>query len=293
MADSSDGIVKAAPQAIERRSAGLIRRGLEELALASSSSQPPMRQDFGIEMVFVQGGTFMMGSPDDDEDAYDWEKPQHKVIISQPFYLDKYPVTQKQWEAVMGSNPSFFKGNNLPVEQVSWDDAQEFIRRLNEQTGRQYRLPTEAEWEYAARGGNRSKGYKYSGGDHADDVAWYYENSGDHALKDSEWNADTVLCTLEANNNKTHPVGTKAANELGLHDMSGNVFEWVADWYGDYPEGKAIDPTGPESGSARVVRGGSWRNKALLARSAYRIRYVPGSRLGHDGFRLAASPGRP
>jgi formylglycine-generating enzyme required for sulfatase activity len=289
MADSNDGIVKAAPQSIERRSAGLIRRGLEELALASSSGQLPMRQDFGIEMVFVQGGTFMMGSPDDDKDAFDWEKPQHKVIISQPFYLGKYPVTQKQWKAVMGDNPSYFKGDNLPVKNVSWDDMQEFIRRLNEQTGRQYRLPTEAEWEYAARGGNRSKGYKYSGGDHADDVAWYYENSGDRALKDSEWNVDT----FQKNNNRTHPVGAKTANELGLHDMSGNVLEWVADWYDEYPEGETTDPTGPEEGSARVVRGGSWSLAALDARSASRLRIEPGSRRGYLGFRLAASPSRP
>jgi len=152
-------------------------------------------------MVFVEGGTFMMGATSEQEsDAFDWEKPAHRVTLSD-FYIGKYEVTQAQWKAVMGSNPSYFKGDNLPVERVSWGDCQEFIRKLNERTGLTFRLPTEAEWDYAARGGNRSRGYKYSGSDDPDEVAWYWDNSGI----------------------KTHPVGQKRANELGLYDMSGNV----------------------------------------------------------------------
>jgi len=153
------------------------------------------------------------------------------------FYICKYEVTQELWEEVMGNNPSeFTEGENLPVENVSWDDAQEFIRKLNSITGKKYRLPTEAEWEFAARGGNNSKGYKYSGSDDINQVAWYDDNSG----------------------NRTYPVGQKAPNELGIYDMSGNVWEWCSDWYGDYPSGAVTNPTGPVNGSNRVFRGGSW-----------------------------------
>lgn len=181
-------------------------------------------------MVYVSSGTFTMGGTSEQgSDAYDDEKPTHNVTLSS-YYICKYEVTQALWRAVMGSNPSNFKGDNLPVECVSWNDCQTFINRLNSYTGRNFRLPTEAEWEFAARGGNYSRHYKYSGSNYIGDVAWYDDNSG----------------------NRTHPVGTKQANELGLYDMSGNVYEWCSDWYGSYSSYSQNDPTGPNSGSTRV-----------------------------------------
>jgi formylglycine-generating enzyme required for sulfatase activity len=172
----------------------------------------------GIEMVLVQGGTFTMGSNSGDSD----EKPLHQVTLSD-FYIGKYEVTQKQWREIMGNNPSHFNGDERPVEYVSWNDAQEFIRKLNAKTGQKYRLPTEAEWEYAACGGQQSRGYTYSGSNDINAVAWYGNNS----------------------NNKTHAVGQKQANELGLHDMSGNVWEWCGDWYDNYSSGAQTNPAGP------------------------------------------------
>ncbi|HIT16106.1 MAG TPA: formylglycine-generating enzyme family protein [Candidatus Avimuribaculum pullicola] len=186
------------------------------------------------EMVYVEGGTFTMGATSGLGSSSD-EKPAHSVTLD-GYYIGKYEVTQKLWKAVMGSNPSDFKGDNLPVENVSWDDVQEFLRKLNAITGKNYRLPTEAEWEFAARGGNSSRGYKYSGSDNIDDVAWYIYNSGS--------------CT--------HAVGTKSPNELGIYDMSGNVEEWCLDWYGSYSSSPQRNPKGPNSGSDRVYRGGSW-----------------------------------
>lgn len=189
-------------------------------------------------MVYVSGGTFTMGGTSEQgSDAESDEKPTHNVTLSS-YYICKYEVTQALWRAVMGSNPSYFKGDNLPVECVSWNDCQTFINRLNSYTGRNFRLPTEAEWEFAARGGNYSRHYKYSGSNYIGDVAWYDNNSG----------------------NRTHPVGTKQPNELGLYDMSGNVYEWCSDWYGSYSSYSQSDPTGPNSGSGRVERGGSWIN---------------------------------
>jgi formylglycine-generating enzyme required for sulfatase activity/serine/threonine protein kinase len=199
------------------------------------------------EMVYVQGGTFMMGSPTSEQSRSD-DELQHQVTVSS-FQIGKYPVTQGQWKAVMGSNPSFFKkGDNYPVESVSWDDAQEFCNRLSTATGKQYRLPTEAEWEYAARGGNRSKRTIYSGSNVIDRVAWYNSNSGD----------------------STHPVGQKAPNELGLYDMSGNVFEWCSDLYGCYPTTKQTNPKGAVSGFSHVRRGGCFYNSDSFCRIAHR-----------------------
>lgn len=215
-------------------------------------------------MVFVRGGTFTMGCTDDE--CYDWELPAHQVTVSD-FYIGKYEVTQKEWREIMGTNPSYFTGDDLPVEQVSWNDIQEFITKLNEQTGKNYRLPTEAEWEYAARGGNQSQGYKYSGSNDINLVAWYNENS----------------------NSTTHAVGTKQANELGIYDMSGNVWEWCSDWYGVYTADSQVDPTGPETGSYRVLRGGGWFNNAGYVRVSYRNYIVPDTRSIHLGFRLACS----
>ena len=218
-----------------------------------------------IEMVYVKGGTFTMGATaEQGSDAYSDEKPTHSVTLSD-YYIGKYEVTQAQWKAIMGSNPSNWKGDNLPVENVSWNDIQEFIKKLNAQTGKKFRLPTEAEWEYAARGGNQSKGYKYSGSNSISEVAWYDGNSGD----------------------KTHPVGQKAPNELGIYDMSGNVYEWCQDWYGDYSSSSQTNPTGPSSGSYRVLRGGSWNYSARSCRVSDRGSGTPDSRRNNRGFRLA------
>ncbi len=216
-------------------------------------------------MVYVEGGTFTMGATSEQgRDAYDDEKPTHQVTLSS-FRIGKYEVTQREWRAVMGSNPSYFKGDNLPVENVSWDDCQKFISKLNQLTGKYFRLPTEAEWEYAARGGNRSRGYKYSGSVNLDNVAWFSDNSG----------------------NTTHNVGTKQPNELGLYDMSGNVYEWCQDCYGDYSSSAQINPTGSSSGSFRVIRGGSWYGYAGCCRVSNRDYYAPSYRSINLGLRLA------
>lgn len=212
-------------------------------------------------MVYVSGGTFIMGGDESSD-----QTPTHSVTLSS-YYICKYEVTQALWRAVMGSNPSKFKGDNLPVEQVSWNDCQTFINRLNNYTGRNFRLPTEAEWEFAARGGNYSHHYKYSGSNYIGDVAWYANNSG----------------------NRTHPVGTKQPNELGLYDMSGNVYEWCSDWYGSYSSYSQSNPTGPNRGSNRVDRGGSWRDYARICRSSCRYDFEPGSRYGYLGLRLVLS----
>ena len=220
-----------------------------------------------FDMVRVEGGTFRMGATSEQgSDVWDNEKPVHSVTLS-GYYIGKTEVTQALWKAVMGSNPSKFIGDNLPVEMVSWDDCQEFIRELNALTGQNFRLPTEAEWEFACRGGNNSRGYKYSGSNNLGSVAWYDGNSG----------------------NKTHPVGTKAPNELGIYDMSGNVWEWCADWYGDYSSGAQTNPTGPYGGSNRVYRGGSWNYDVGRCRSSNRDFYYPWIRDIILGLRLALS----
>jgi len=219
-----------------------------------------------FKMVKVAGGTFQMGATSEQgSDAYDDEYPVHSVTLSD-YYIGQTQVTQELWEAVMGSNPSDFTGDNQrPVENVSWNDCQEFIKKLNRLTGKNFRLPTEAEWEYAARGGNKSKGYKYSGSNDADAVAWWCDNSG----------------------SKTHPVAQKQSNELGLYDMSGNVWEWCQDWYGDYSSNSQTNPTGPSTGSSRVLRGGSWYNYARNERVSFRCYDTPVHRFINLGLRLA------
>ena len=220
----------------------------------------------GMELVFVKGGTFLMG--DVWGDGGDNEKPMHRVTVSD-FYLGKYPVTQAQWEAVTGWNPSEFQGADRPVENVTWAECQEFIEKLNEKTGRTYRLPTEPEWEYAARsGGKREKWAGTSNESELEDYAWYDKNS----------------------RGQTHPVGQKKPNGLGLYDMSGNVWEWCQDWYGAYPSGAQRDPQGASSGSDRVVRGGSWIIVAWYVRSALRYGHDPGYRYSYLGFRVATVP---
>jgi len=226
-----------------------------------------------IEMVFVQGGTFIMGCNNGDTECYDNEKPQHSVTLNN-YSIGKYEVTQGLWKAVMGSIPSSISssygiGDNYPVYYVSWNDVQTFIQTLNSKVNRsdgmKYRLPTEAEWEYAARGG-KSEGYKYSGSDNIDKVTWYYGNS----------------------DSKTHTVGGKDPNGLGIYDMSGNVYEWVSDWYGSYSSSAQTNPKGADGGSYRVLRGGSWYYDAEGCRVSFRD-YINPVRSGYMGFRLVLS----
>ncbi|MBR5638386.1 MAG: SUMF1/EgtB/PvdO family nonheme iron enzyme [Muribaculaceae bacterium] len=247
----------------------------------TESEKARIINDYVNNMVYVEGGTFTMGATSEQgDDAFDEEKPAHEVTLS-PYYIGQTEVTQELWMAVMGYNPSYFKGAKRPVECVSWDECQEFIRRLNEKTGKRFRLPTEAEWECAARGGKKSNGYKYSGSNNINDVAWYDENSG----------------------NKTHDVASKHPNELGIYDMSGNVAEWCSDWYGDdyYKSTPNDNPQGPSSGSDvifcrgcrdtsaegfRVCRGGCRITSAETCRVSGRDCSTPHNS-GSIGLRLA------
>ncbi|MGM9712611.1 MAG: formylglycine-generating enzyme family protein [Prevotella sp.] len=215
-------------------------------------------------MVLVEGGTFIMGATLEQLDPWVDEKPKHKVTLSS-YYICKYEVTQELWKAVMGSNPSKFKNNDYPVEHVSWDDCQEFIKKLNSMTGKKFRLPTEAEWEYAARGGKHRSGFILSGSSKINDVAWYKDNSGD----------------------KPHTVGTKAPNGLGIYDMSGNVWEWCQDWYGKYDVIDQTNPSGPCKGSCRVMRGGCWDGSSWYCRVSMRCLHNPDGRRHNIGLRLA------
>ena len=229
------------------------------LLLAQNRDVQSQINSIGMELVLVQPGTFRMGSDDGDAD----EKPIRSVTISKPFYIGRYEVTQKQWRNVMGTNPSMFQGDNNPVEMVSWNDAEAFIQKLNEKEGTtKYRLPTEAEWEFAARGGTQSNGYKFAGSNNAVDVAVCGENSG----------------------REMKPVGSKRPNELGIYDMSGNAWEWCLDWKGDYGGSAERDPKGPSSGVLRVLRGGSFVFDDLC-RVAARGVGSPHFRGGYLGFR--------
>ncbi len=217
-------------------------------------------------MVYVEGGTFTMGATaEQGSDAKDYEKPAHQVTLSD-YKIGRYEVTQREWEAVMGSNISQYKGYDLPANYVSWDECQKFISKLNSLTGKKYRMPTEAEWEYAARGGNRSRGYKYAGSDNIGSVAWYESNGG----------------------HTPHAVGSKQPNELGLYDMSGNVMEWCQDYAGNYSSYHQTNPKGPSSGSERIIRNGSEVDDADICRVSRRESTWPGR---HDliGLRLAIS----
>ena len=229
------------------------------------SHLPPVIQNLINKMVYVEGGKFTMGATrEQGNEARDYEKPTHQVFLSS-FSIGKYEVTQEEWYAVMGSNPSYFKGAKRPVEMVSWDDCQKFIDKLNTITGKKFRLPTEAEWEFAARGGNKSKGYKYSGSNEIDKVAWYGNNSG----------------------GTTHDVGQKSPNELGLYDMSGNAWEWCQDWYDNYGSNSQTDPSGPSSGKYRMNRGGSWYDKSSSYRVSFRNTVRPDHSYHTLGLRLA------
>ena len=216
-------------------------------------------------MVAVKGGTFTMGATSEQTGAGSDESPTHLVTLSD-YYIGETEVTQELWQAVMGSNPSYFTGNlQRPVEDVSWNDCQTFITKLNALTGETFSLPTEAEWEYAARGGNKAQGYLYSGSNTIGDVAWYMSNSS----------------------STTHPVKTKQANELGIYDMSGNVLEWCSDWYGSYSSSAQTDPVGPSSGSDRVLRGGGWVYVAAGCCVANRFYNTPTYVRDFNGLRLS------
>jgi len=242
-----------------------------------------------LELVKVEAGSFEMSAKDGENDS---NEVPHRATLTKDFYIGRTEVTQAQWKAVMGNNPSKSKGDDLPVEQVTWNEAMAFCEILNSTgkapSGWKFTLPTETQWEFAARGGNKSKGYKYSGSNKADDVAWYYENSGDSRLDDSSWNVNN----LNSNHCKTHPVGQKKSNELGLYDMSGNVWEWcLDDWNRDSSRQKAEFTRGNDQGGlARVFRGGSWFIYARECRSAARNGLGRGDRINNLGFRLALVP---
>ena len=226
-----------------------------------------VKKGIRIEMVHVEAGTFTMGATPEMEEPFDYEKPAHQVTLTNDYYIGKYEVTQALWKAVMGYTHSKYKGDNLPVESVRWHECQEFINKLNTMTGKKFRLPTEAEWEYAARGGNKSRGYQYSGSNNLSDVAWYKENSG----------------------STTHPVGSKQANELGIYDMTGNVDEWCQDWYDNYSSSSQTNPTGGTIDSYRVARGGSWEMIARGCRSSFRSLLDSFTQSDQIGFRLVLS----
>ncbi|MCL1947913.1 MAG: SUMF1/EgtB/PvdO family nonheme iron enzyme [Chitinivibrionia bacterium] len=212
----------------------------------------------GIACILVKAGTFTMG--ENDQNYVWWSGPAtQQVTLTKDYWISKYPITQSQYQTVMGNNPSYFSGSNNPVENVTWFNANDFCQAVGG------RLPTEAEWEFAARGGNKSQGYIYSGSNNIDDVAWYYANS----------------------NYGTKPVGLKLPNELGIYDMSGNVWEWCSDWYSDYSSGAVVDPIGPSSGSYRVLRGGSWYYDEQYCRVAYRNDNYPSDGSNYLGFRVA------
>ena len=223
-----------------------------------------------FKMKLVEAGTFQMGGTE-----YDWEQPIHSVTITKNYYIGETEVTQALWKAVTGNSPTtdgsawtttYGLGDNYPAYYINYEDVQSFITKLNSMTGETFRMPTEAEWEFAARGGNKSKGYTYSGSNTIGDVAWYTSNSS-----------------------KTNIVKTKAANELGIYDMSGNVWEWCSDWYSSsyYSSSPQNDPTGPTTGTGLVLRGGGWVNLASFCRCAYRSNNAPSNRSFNFGFRLA------
>jgi len=239
------------------------------ISLATAGQQGNVSELASIELVFVKGGCFDMG--DTFGDGYDWEKPVHKVCVSD-FYMGKYEVTQKQWKAIMGSNPSYFKkcGDFCPVESISWYDVQQFIGKLNSKTGKSYRLPAEAEWEYAARSGGKKEKYAGTNTDaNLGTYAWFVSNSSE----------------------KTHPVGQKQPNSLGLYDMSGNVWEWCQDWHDKnyYSNSPKDNPQGPSSSSYKVLRGGCFDGTPEDVRASNRYYNGPEDRGPGLGFRVVSS----
>ena len=257
-----------------------ITRTLSVVQSGATPVTPPASQDrtftvggVTFKMIAVEGGTFTMGATSEQgDDAYDWEKPAHSVTLSS-YSIGETEVTQALWQAVMGSNPSNFSGSNKPVENVSWNDCQDFISKLNSMTGQNFRLPTEAEWEYAARGGNKSRGYKYAGSNTLGNVAWYWDNIPSQSSGNAGYG--------------TQNVATKLANELGIYDMSGNVWEWCQDFYGNYSSGSQTNPTGAVLARERVYRGGSWNFSAESCRVSSRPFDIPAYHDSTKGLRLA------
>jgi len=260
-----------------------------------SGDSNEITNSIGMSFVFIEPGTFIMGSPSNEPGRWG-DETQHQVTLTQSYYMQTTPVTQGQWKAVMGSNPSFFSncGDDCPVELVSWNDVQDFIAALNQREGTtRYALPTEAQWEYAARAGSTTA---FANGQITktdsrydpvlDSMGWYRYNhkvtyAGCVDLSEEEGSS----CA------GTNPVAQKAPNAWGLYDMHGNVFEWVADWYDTYPSSAVTDPTGPSSGTHRVLRGGNWYSGTKACRSAYRFGSTPGNWLINNGFRLVLLPG--
>ena len=250
-----------------------------------------------LEMMWVEAGNFKMGCEDDD--SYSCEHPVHKVSLSKGYWIGKYQLTQEQWEAIdveRATHNYFYKGGKYPVECISWNEANQFCNILNEKwkdllpKDYHFGLPTETQWEFASRGGIKSNGYKYSGSDNIDEVAWYYENS-----KIDRSYIRSLVETISPQyifdrNRETYPIGQKKPNELGVYDMSGNVWEWCKDWYGEYPKEVVLDPQGPKEGSDRVVRGGSWDNPAVSCRLSFRSCFDPTKRNEYIGFRVALVP---
>ncbi len=255
---------KTISQEISRFNA--VRKRAEISLFQSTTAFTVQENSFGMKLIYIPAGEFMMGSNAGNDD----EKPVHNVVITKGFYMGQFEVTQSQYEAVMGKNPSYSKGDNLPVENVSWNDAMEFCKELSEKEGKKYTLPTEAQWEYACRAGTTTR---YSFGEsesYLGDYAWYYSNSG----------------------TTTHPVGTKTPNPWDLYDMHGNVWEWCLDWYdsGYYAKSDKQDPVDLQSSGYRVVRGGGWSINPSYCRSAYRHWVNPGSTDSPNGFRVVCVP---
>ena len=283
--ESAQRIYNAYKEASKRTDKNIERRINECQSKRDSTggqATPQNGQDFtetafgiNMRMIFVEGGTFTMGcTSDQGDDCDDDEKPTRETTVGS-FHIGMLKVTQSQWEKVMGTtldqqrakagnSMTYGVGADYPMYYVSWEEAKEFCRRLSQQTGRNYSLPTEAEWEYAARGGKKSEGTKYAGSQSIRDVAWYWDNSG----------------------SSTHKCGTKRPNALGIYDMSGNVWEWCEDRYGQYLQYDKDNPKGASTGFRRVIRGGSWNNFARDCRVASRGSSSPGSRFDTTGFRV-------
>ena len=282
--NSCDAKIKAQKEAAEakRKADQEAKRKAEEAAAKQRAIAEAKARGYeeitvnGVtfKMIYVEGGTFTMGcTPEQGSDCYDDESPSHQVSLSD-FCIGEVEVTQALWKAVMGNNPSRFKGDNLPVENVSWNDCQEFIQKLNQLSGKTFRLPTEAEWEYAARGGKNHSRYKYAGSNDINAVAWCTVNIYDRKENSPDYG--------------THPVKGKQANELGLYDMSGNVWEWCSDWKRSYDNSSRTNPKGPSSGLYRVLRGGSWYDSPGYCRVFYRYSDRPDFGGFSNGFRLAS-----